>query len=722
MATPKTVEELQAELDARKREDDAAAEAEKQRRQAGLFDWVKNFFGGFNFGSILMWGMMLTGIYFLAKSKIGQELIEKLVGNFKPETQATILGFLDTIGIGVDMTAALDKMPFDALKKKLTDAKVPEPILAVVAKDPGTWSTFFATVKEANTDAKGKPHVTLSSFTNDKTIFTLMTKQPEMALALASAAKNLPASADGKPSDTAKQIAASIKAIVNSERLDVLLSPAHRENTLRIFTAALPAGLPIRTDSLAAIIAKGVDANGKATDDLRKLLNAAIDGDASTALATTMQGMKMSEIVAIVDAKKIPDPVQKSVIQQIQKTPAAQAALDALSAALGKEQSAQLAAAVQGADGSKAAIRLLLKPENIHALPQMIALVNQVPALRAQFPYKLETLSNLIDRTGVTADRQPNAALTTLLSAVSQAPTLTATDVMPAVTNYILNPTVANNRQAAPAVRALLASVDTSKLSKVELAQLQDFQTMLSPQGLIAMSNIKANGVDPVKLGAAFTVTGADGHSQPSGIKIAQNLLSADARAVIRKAGIANLAVMTTQMSPVLTQYNLAKLLKLGDDIDRIDANKTPANRARNLDVIGAFANLTQPGIKPADAFKNVDEKELAGFFAVQGNKNAVYTLLHNLKSDAMPPQQRELIAYLVKHPDIFGAVDDTKSATVMLGLIKGDNGGFAKLIADWNLGKELALQTQGLTVTESQIVVGLGNLLKNNVPPAPTR
>ena len=60
--------------------------------------------------------------------------------------------------------------------------------------------------------------------------------------------------------------------------------------------------------------------------------------------------------------------------------------------------------------------------------------------------------------------------------------------------------------------------------------------------------------------------------------------------------------------------------------------------------------------------------------------------------------------------------------AAVMLGLIKGDNGGFAKLIADWNLGKELALQTQGLTVTESQIVVGLGNLLKNNAPPAPAR
>ena len=79
----------QIKADAKAAEDAAAEEAEKKRRQADMFDWIKNLFGGFNFGSLLMWGMMLTGIYFLAKSKIGQELIETLVGNFKPETQAT---------------------------------------------------------------------------------------------------------------------------------------------------------------------------------------------------------------------------------------------------------------------------------------------------------------------------------------------------------------------------------------------------------------------------------------------------------------------------------------------------------------------------------------------------------------------------------------------------------------------------------------------------------
>jgi hypothetical protein len=263
------------------------------------------------------------------------------------------------------------------------------------------------------------------------------------------------------------------------------------------------------------------------------------------------------------------------------------------------------------------------------------------------------------------------------------------------------------------------------KITKAQDAQLQDFQKILTPQGLIAMSNIQANGVDPVKLGAAFTVTAADGHSQFSSIKAVQNLLSADARAVIRKAGTDNLAVLLQPSNPFMNQRNIDVLLKFGEEIDTNPANSSD-NRARTTAVMTALISFAQD-VPTKTAFKNVTAPQLMGFFSSPNNHNALFHLMRDMDKSALSPAQRQQVDFMLANLGNLNGLGITslfkteQDAQFMLTMLQGKEAGILGSLANINdTTREFALNLQGGAIAaNSDILLKFGKLLNNNISPA---
>ena len=126
--------------------------------------------------------------------------------------------------LGRDVSRALEGMDITEIRKTMLDRKIPADIVNVLANDKPTFQSFLNVARDANGGKVGS-----DDFTNDKTVFALLTKKPEMARELAAVA--LKADGASANSDAAKQIKASLLAIVKDNRLDVLLNPPHLDNT-----------------------------------------------------------------------------------------------------------------------------------------------------------------------------------------------------------------------------------------------------------------------------------------------------------------------------------------------------------------------------------------------------------------------------------------------------------------------------------------------------------
>ena len=387
MAGPKTAAQLQAEADAKAREEQEQ-EARLQQRGGNPFDFLGNLFGGggdgggFNLFSLIMPLLMMTGIYFLAKTDFGQGIIQSITNMLPEDWRANILGGLNAIGIDMDLSGVLAAMDNATVRKKLGENNVPEPIIDIIAKDDATFKDFLDVVKTAN---GGK--VTFTGLTSEKTIAALILKKPAMASALARAALSLPS--DGKPNATAEKITHALHSIVNGTQLDTLLASENRANIVTVLMAALPAGTPLSEKSLSDIIAKGIDpTTGRARDGLRALFNDAIDGHKDALLADANQFLSTADQISVVDASKLPAGVSRYTIATLQQNPKAQAALDALLKEIGPQESSNLLAllSTQGPNMGKAVASTLLKPENAHTLPQALALLDQLPELTKLLP------------------------------------------------------------------------------------------------------------------------------------------------------------------------------------------------------------------------------------------------------------------------------------------------------------------------------------------------
>ena len=378
---PKTAAQQQADADALK-EQNAAAEREREaQRQASMGDWFKNLMPEFSIMGLLEMAFFAFVLYTVAKTGVGQQALNWLTDKLDPDMQATVVGFLNKIGIDVDMGKSLEAMDHDTLHAKLKDQVSPE-ILNVIDPNDGnkTLHSFLDTIRQAN---GGK--VTLKGFTSPETITALIKEQPQMTKDLLAAMKP---KADGSVSSVAQQMTASLSTVINGPQLDDLLSPTNRAKTVSVLLSAIPANLPINQGTIDKILAKGMDESGKPTPQLRQLFNDALDANTRANVA-----MDVARIIGTKDApllvatEKLKEgSTARYVITALQQNPQAKAAYDALVDKLGNEQTAKLLDAASAENGGKALMQLMLHKENAPAIPQALALLDALPELGKTLP------------------------------------------------------------------------------------------------------------------------------------------------------------------------------------------------------------------------------------------------------------------------------------------------------------------------------------------------
>ncbi len=382
-----TAAQLQLQADNARRVEDAAKREQEQRDQAS--GWLQRQLPDFSLGGLFEIGIFAAIAFFVMKIPAVQKFVGDLIGNLSPEWQTNIIGLFNKIGIDMDIGKALNAMPQDDRRQKLSEQGISNEVLDIIDPNgnPAVFNSLLNLVSNAN---NGK--VTMNGFTSPETITALMQQNPAMARALVVAA--MKGDDKGQPSSTTLAISASVKSIIASPQLDVLLNSANRANTLRVFAAALPPDMQISEAGLGNLITQGLDANGKPTPALRKLLTDAVDSAASknydAVLADAYNILGSAGLVNLIDENKLTNDAAKYAVTTVQRDPKARAAYEALATAMGSENAQKFLTVFNSGDNAQNnaldAVKLLLTKENIKALPQAVALLNALPGLAEKLP------------------------------------------------------------------------------------------------------------------------------------------------------------------------------------------------------------------------------------------------------------------------------------------------------------------------------------------------
>lgn len=272
-------------------------EEEKRKQQEGLMGFLRGLLpggeGGFGLGSIFMMLFVVTGLYFLARNEGVQEFVGKLFGEGgKEKVKGFIDGisakiaswlpdgkFKDMLGLGNAAGQYLESRTDDQLNDMLkTDGGLSPDAAALIV---GNRKIFFDTVKQAHDGKIGGK----DDLTDDKTIFALITTQPEFVKKLlptmlppAGTALN---EAQAKKRD---ELLVTLKKVVADERLGTLLSDTHRKNVLSIVALLSPTTDVAAADAqISGLIAKN---GGQVPESLRavftKMLEPKTDGTLPT--------------------------------------------------------------------------------------------------------------------------------------------------------------------------------------------------------------------------------------------------------------------------------------------------------------------------------------------------------------------------------------------------------------------------------------------------------
>ncbi len=496
----KTEAELKAEREAEEQRQREQAAAQKSEG-SGFWDFLGRFMPDFSFFGICIGLAMLCGAYFLGRTETGKEALGKLfgaegVGKFFDGGDAMLARLFK-----IDISSTLEGATNDERRAKIAK-QMGEEAANVLAADKPTSDRLIALVKRVNGNK-----ILVDDFTNDKTLFALLTEEAPMVRKLVTSLKLGEAKSDNAGATAIRE---SLKKIVSDERLDTLLGPTHRANTIALLkTMASASSITLDDATLNGILAAGM-VNGKASQDLRNFLNGAIDGNISAALggsASTTTDSASANPAAPGAAPATNNPVAqavadaflpskliahmtpefvagmsegagKTLVTNVQQKPAAGAALDGYVKALGDgDVAAGMAkltplmdalkpgATANPAEMQKSLMNIVLAPENIYALPVALDLVAEVPALLPTMPVPPAALKSFIGATAVTKDGAPNAAFTTLIEGMHTAATsetgLTKEAMQPLVMNYVLSPDVAHNPKAVAAAFDLAAHVPT---------------------------------------------------------------------------------------------------------------------------------------------------------------------------------------------------------------------------------------------------------------------
>ena len=371
---------------------------------------------------------------------------------------------------GQDVSNDLANMEAAKLKKTFEGRGLTPAAADVIVKNRGP---LLATIQSANGG-----RIEIGHLKSDKTLFALMTHNPTIVTEIIKA--SVTPGADGKAAAMPAELMAALKAIVSDTRLDTLLSPQHRANTIAMLKAARPE--VEKEFNIDRVIASGLDAQGKVKPELRALISATIGGTQAEIDKAKNEFIKNIGPVAALQILKPEgrsDPTERAVVTELQKpnSPAA-TALAALTTKLNQEQTAALTATLTQSGDKKPALIQLARTPNV--LPEFIALAAALPPAATQglLPVDMGKLHALVTTVGAQAPAMQNL-FRVLQASLPQNPTAPV-NVETIVNNITLplaglvaSPQVLNNPQAQTALRGLIASIPEKDIPAAHFATVK---------------------------------------------------------------------------------------------------------------------------------------------------------------------------------------------------------------------------------------------------------
>jgi hypothetical protein len=483
---------------------------EKEQQQgliSSLLDKLNPFSDGFGIGSIFsMLAVAVVG-YFVARNDAVQEWLGGMMDEEgKPGSgKAKLKGWVDGIAKGfMGLLPDSWKANFDVTDevRNASESDIDKALEGLPEATRPIIKNNRQVLLDLAIDANGGK-ITADKvdtlFTRDTTLFAMITKQPTITkdiLASLGTTKTTPTTEEGQK--TVADIKQSIKAIINDDRLDVLLGKEHRANTIEMM---LQMGGKEKGLTAAVLDKKFTDDlaknGGKASTALRELLTSMVD--------TAPQPLSQEATQIATDL------AYETVATQI--GPKNRPALDRLKNSLGKEGFDTLIAAFASGDNATISVTCL-QSKNIAALTTFAKSVEST-SLPAEFQAPLKAMAGIQMGTpyqkalSAVADKNINPA--DIGTAFAQ-PDANGKPVAPTTTQFVAS-------ILRPNVLQLIADAGVENVATI-MANNADpkLKAVITPQNLQTITQFAVN-VHNIKMPTA------DGHIDMKGVAIVTGAL-----------------------------------------------------------------------------------------------------------------------------------------------------------------------------------------------------
>lgn len=613
---------------------------EEQRRRENL-SWFGQIW---DFAKDNFFTMLIVGVaaWFFATTDKGKELwdgikellgglVDKVISWLPEDWQQGAKKFVAGIKgmFGGDIKKVLEDMDTVDFQKELAE-KTGLTIDQVkgFVPDKKAQKELITLIANAN-DGK----ISTSDINNDKTLYALMTNRPDFVLAVAKA--NLGGGQGGKADDILK----SLREIAKDQNKLTELFTTHRDNTVRLIQTIAGS---VKPEEIQLLLSTGITA-GKANQFL---------SDTVARLLTPVDGkLPDPKTIIMAEAGKHPDAAKQIIDAAIKQLPAPQSqAVQALRVKLGEDKMAELMRAIGGENKAQDTLRLALRPDNIHALREFVAVAKSFPEIAAQLPFKLDGLPRFVEATGLTAQGKPNAALTQLLGTIASSGAVSPEALAAPLKQYMLSPEVAKKPGSVGELQTFINTLNTDKLSAEARQKFEKLKTEingLTQAQVQAASALAEAGVDMDGVKARFT--DSNGNRTVSSTMAA--LLSSDFRNELRTAGIDKLLAASGVEGSFANPQNVNAMLTFMDAVQR-SPNYTGRAIYDTQKVLMAFAGVVD-GKSAKEAFTGVKPEEISTFFKNGDNHNALLTLLkkepRTLDVSMLDDKQKKLLDVLYR-------------------------------------------------------------------------
>ena len=213
------------------------------------------------------------------------------------------------LGVGGALGETLSKMTFEEARTALKSKGVSEAVLNVIANNPKSWNDFVTTTKTAN-GKLSKPE----DLTNEKSILALITQQPAMVLALATALTPKKGTTPTKEEkESLDAFLKTARVIIAGDGLTTLFNATNRKTTLDLLAALMadPKKPATQNTLLTPEILKAIgalDANGQPTQKLRTALTAMLEPKADGTIPNVAeQKLIMDKYFSVTEMAKKPE-------------------------------------------------------------------------------------------------------------------------------------------------------------------------------------------------------------------------------------------------------------------------------------------------------------------------------------------------------------------------------------------------------------------------------